>query len=172
MNLNEALRISGIPLEEATITQIIKRINKHKAMTKSPREFTKHLADDNALQNSLGTVKDATSKEKEQYNNLMKDPEVAGAINNLPTPMRSGFGQLKNIEERTEELKKPFTSNAIKQLDPQIKIKLFRMQKEWFAKKAASEKQSLIATWIKEPITARIYKFGLKQGIFAMPKVA
>jgi len=175
MNLNEALQISGIPLEEATITQVIKRVNKHKAMTKSPEELARHLAGDHALRDSLSAIKEATPEEKKQYADLIKDPMIAGAIDNLPTPMRSGFGQLKGIRgpgEEPAEKVKPLVSDAIKQLDPQMRAKLSQMQKEWFSKRTSPEKQSLVATWSKDPVTARVYRFGLKQGVFAMPTAA
>jgi hypothetical protein len=174
MNLNETLRIGGIPLEE-TITQIIKRVNKYKATTKSAEELTKRLASDSALRDSLGAIESATPEEQKQYADFIKDPIVAGAIDNLPTPMKSSFNKLKDISpaEEPAEQAKPVAPapDALKTLDPQMKAKLSQMQKEWFSKKTSQEKQSLVAAWSKDSIAARLYKFGLRQGIFAMPKV-
>lgn len=169
MNLNEVLQI---PLEE-TIAQIIKRVNKHKIATKSAEELTKHLASDSALGDSLGAVESVTPEEQKQYADFIKDPIIAGAIDNLPTSMRSGFNKLKDISpvEEPAEQAKPVAPDALKTLDPQMKIRLNQMQKEWFSKKTAQEKQSLVAAWSKNSIAARLYKFGLRQGIFAMPKV-
>ena len=172
MNLNETLRIGGIPLEE-TITQIIKRVNKYKAITKSAEELAKRLASDSALRDSLGAIESATPEEQKQYIDFIKDPIIAGAIDNLPIPMKSGFNKLKDISPVGEpaEQAKPVAPDTLKTLDPQMKAKLSQMQKEWFSKKTAQEKQSLIAAWSKDSIAARLYKFGLRQGIFAMPKV-
>jgi hypothetical protein len=177
MRLQEVLEISGVPLEEATLTQIIKRVQKHKADSRNEDELGRALSGDGALADSVGAVTDATEQERKAYAELIKDPMVAAAIDKTPSAMKSQFAQLEKVGEEAPETeeepsKKPADSNALKALDPKMKAKLAAMQKEWFARKTPQQKQALVDAWVKDPVTSRVYRFGLKQGIFVAPKAA
>jgi predicted nucleic acid-binding Zn-ribbon protein len=158
---------------DETVAQVISRIKKQRAKVKTASELSRAITQDQALTQSVPAIDTATDQEKVDYAELLKDPVVSQAIDELPTEVKSSFVKISKLEtpEKVAE-KTPTKPDTLKQIDPQIKNKLSQMQDEWFKSKSSSGKTALVGSWTKEPVKARLYKFGLNQGLFAMPKLA
>jgi hypothetical protein len=174
MNLIEALYIYA-SLEEATLSQVIRQINKHKEASLSPSELGRLLATDGSLKSSLD-VQSATPEEQKQYAALMKDPKIESAMKTLPTALKGSLDRLQSLKPSEQAMQTQATAiqkpNEVGQLDPQTKKTLALMQNQWFQTKDANEKSSLAGMWSQDSVKSRLYKYGLNRGIFIMPKVS
>jgi len=172
MKLFEVLNIYANSIEEATLAQVVTRINKHKETSKSPEELSRFISADNAIRTSID-VQSATPEERKKYAELIKDPKVSDAIKNLPSGLKTSFDRLSKLEQPEQTTApKEIKVDAVSQLDDRAKKALSQMQGQWFDAKTAEDKRALVDLWTKNPVRARMYSFGLKQGFFAMPKVA
>ena len=170
MELVEALNISGVPLSEATLTQIMKRINKHKGMVDSGEELARHLAADNAFKQSLSTVDNATEQEQSQYASFIKDPMVSKAIESLPAVMQSSFRRFADLSSEAEPSEEPATAKArekgpLANMPEKDKNIINQMQKDFIKAKTPQQKSDMIKKWTSNTYNAKLYKLALKTGI-------
>lgn len=168
MKLTEAINHSGIPLEEATLTQIAKRINKHKADAASPSDLAKLLAADNALKQSLGTVSQGTPEEKEAFASLIQDAAVSKAIGILAEPLKKAISRLANVPvPGTDAPARPAArvAGALASMPDKDKSIIQAMQKDFMKANTPSDKEELVRKWTSSTYNAKLYKLANKEGI-------
>jgi len=175
MKISEVLDMyaESATLDE-TLAQVTARIKKRKGEAKDAAGLARIIAGDQALTQSVPAIDTATDQEKADYTELLKDQVVSQAISGLPSNIKSSFEKLSKLPtpEKSAPEAPVAKPDALKQIDPQAKKMLDQMQKEWFGAKTRQQKLTLVGQWSKEPVRARMYKFGLNQGLFAVPAAA
>lgn len=171
MELEEALETLGMPLNEASLTQIIKRIKKHRDMVETGDELARHLRDDHAFKQSIGTVDTATDQERKDYAALLKDPIVADAIESLPSTMKTTverFSRLGSTEQDDNDNDAPAaarTPGPLANMPKKDQAIINQMQTEFIKAKTPQQKSDMIKKWTASTYNAKLYKLALKSGI-------
>ncbi len=166
MNLEEILNISGNPLEEATLTQVIKRINRHKEDARDSKEFIKLITKDGALKSSLDTISSATPEEQEAFSDLLNADVISKAINSLPPGLKIAINKLAKLSgEIAKEPEKLKVKGSLTTMHPKDQAIIQSMQKEFMKAKDDQSKAGLIKKWTSDIYNAKLYKLAKKEGI-------
>jgi len=169
MNLKEVLDINENPLEEATLTQILNRINKHKNSASSPKELANLLSSDNALKGSLGTVMNASDSEREEFVNAISVPEISKAINMLDRGTKIAITRLAKVPGKnftnSEKVKKTIVKGSLANMSEKDKAIIQKMQNEFIKAKSPQEKNELIGKWTSSVYNSKLFKLAKKEGI-------